>query len=371
MNLIDLITRKDRAIVEMSGKWSATTCVRQDFSMQSIELSPGDSIRIENAHEIDELRSYPASVGWKWSGARKLSARRFLHKASSPSFLKILVVNNQEAFCKAVFSAAVDEDRYWHDIIFQWQPSIGLLKKFSLIVRCESGEGLKVSNGGVVLGISPKFNSRALVPTLIKGVGIEVGPGLNPQILPTKDVHVRYVEAARPEEWVRLYKKTGKTDVQSTDKLWENYLVSNASLLDSVEDQSLDFIFSNHVFEHLMNPIGVLKNWGRKLRPSGLVYNVVPDAHSCFDLRQPLSGPQEWREEYRNQTWTAGRAKYEKWCMYTAPYNTPEDLVKRGYSVHVHYYTAESAAQLAHILIDEGASLATSLAGPGTTKILR
>jgi SAM-dependent methyltransferase len=186
-------------------------------------------------------------------------------------------------------------------------------------------------------------------------VGVEVGPGLNPQIRPSKEVQVRYIEAANAEDYVRLYKKTNKPNVRDTDNLWNHYMVSNASFLDGVDDNSLDFIFSNHVFEHLMNPIGVLENWSRKLCASGLIYNVVPDANSCFDLRQPPSHAREWWEEYEHETWQPGLTKYKKWCKYTAPYNTPEDLINRRYSIHVHYYTPKTAAQLAGILVGKGA----------------
>jgi hypothetical protein len=211
-----------------------------------------------------------------------------------------------------------------------------------------------VTSEAVILGIAPAFDSRDLVPKLIKGMGVEIGPGLNPQIRPSKDVQVQYIEIAEADEWVKLYKKSEKPTAQASEGLWNDYMISNASFLDGIEDNSLDFIFSNHVFEHLMNPIGVLENWSRKLCSSGLIYNVVPDANSCFDCRQPPSPTWEWWKEYEQDAWQPDLSKYEKWCRYTAPYNTPKDLIDRGYSIHVHYYTPRTAVQLAQIMIEKG-----------------
>lgn len=355
MNLIDLINRKDRAVTEISPNIGISSQVRENLKMRTVELSPGSRLTIANAHEFDVLKCYPPTIGWKWSGNRKLSSmRRYFHRASSACLLEILLVNEQANVRECLFSKLIDDDQYWHDIVFKWPARVTALTHFSLVLICQPPKGSKLSSGTVSLGIAPAFDSRAFIPKLIRGVGVEVGPGLNPQIRPSENIQVRYIEAAKGEDWVRLYKKSENPNVQETESLWDRYIVSNASFLDEVGDNSLDFIFSNHVFEHLMNPIAVLENWSRKLCSSGLIYNVVPDANSCFDLRQPLSHAGDWREEYEHKSWQPGLSKYDKWCKYTAPYNTPEDLISRRYSIHVHYYTPKTAAQLADIVVGKG-----------------
>ena len=42
-----------------------------------------------------------------------------------------------------------------------------------------------------------------------------------------------------------------------------------------VPDNSLDFIFGSHVFEHLANPIGHLKRWHAKLKPGVTLMHVI------------------------------------------------------------------------------------------------
>lgn len=322
--------------------------------MRTVELPSGTRLAINDAHEFDLLKSYPATVGWRWSGTgESLSLPRFFRRSKPIPVLKILLVNEKENFCETLFSVQVDDSQYWHDIVFKWPSVVAALKGFSLVV--EFGRSYpSQSRKTVILGIAPAFNSRDLVSKLIRGVGIEIGPGLNPQIHPSADVHVQYVEAAEAKEWVRLYKKKDTSLTDGVDSLWDRYVVSNANFLEGTRDNSLDFIFCNHVFEHMMNPIGVLENWSRKLSGSGLIYNVVPDANCCFDLRQPLSEPREWWEEYKVGMWEPSRSKYEKWCKYTAPYNFPEDLIRRKYSIHVHYYTPKTAAQLCEMMVERG-----------------
>lgn len=198
------------------------------------------------------------------------------------------------------------------------------------------------------------FNSRARFLPLLKGKGVEIGPGLNPHILPSDEVDVSYVESASAEEWVRNYKKTDKPSIAEQNNLWSKYIVADAQMLSSLPDASLDFIYSNHVFEHLMNPVGVLENWRRKLKPSGVVAGVVPDCRYTFDLRQTPSTVDAWVRQRSSGMWGVGQEQYERWCRYTAPYNTPENLIQRKYSIHVHFYTPDTFASLTQLVVNEG-----------------
>lgn len=56
--------------------------------------------------------------------------------------------------------------------------------------------------------------------------------------------------------------------------------------LDSVQDASLDFVYSSHCLEHLADISVALKNWVRVTKPQGYLYIVVPDytlfEHHCW-----------------------------------------------------------------------------------------
>ncbi|RJP20405.1 MAG: class I SAM-dependent methyltransferase [Candidatus Abyssobacteria bacterium SURF_5] len=67
--------------------------------------------------------------------------------------------------------------------------------------------------------------------------------------------------------------------------------ISDASIL-PFKDDSLDYIASSHLLEHLANPIRALVEWNRIVRAGGIVYLVVPDRRFTFDRfreRTPLS----------------------------------------------------------------------------------
>jgi SAM-dependent methyltransferase len=55
---------------------------------------------------------------------------------------------------------------------------------------------------------------------------------------------------------------------------WED---GDAQFLESVEDNSVDFIHSSHCLEHLVDPYEGLKNWLRVLKPGGHLVVTVPD----------------------------------------------------------------------------------------------
>lgn len=121
----------------------------------------------------------------------------------------------------------------------------------------------------------------------------------------------------------------------------DRYVCDNASLLDSIGDHSLDFIFSSHVFEHLHNPLMVIRNWLKKLKLGGFIISNIPDARYTFDARQPISALINIMEGERIGDHVMPRAKYEQWAKYTAPYQTAEQFIQRNYPIYAHYYTPE------------------------------
>jgi SAM-dependent methyltransferase len=56
-----------------------------------------------------------------------------------------------------------------------------------------------------------------------------------------------------------------------------------------VPDDTLDYLCSSHVMEHLPNPIAALCEWHRVLRPGGYLYLVLPDKRFTFDAPRPLT----------------------------------------------------------------------------------
>jgi len=49
------------------------------------------------------------------------------------------------------------------------------------------------------------------------------------------------------------------------------------------KSNSLEYVASSHVLEHVANPIKALVEWHRVLRPGGIIYMVVPDRRYTWD----------------------------------------------------------------------------------------
>jgi len=176
-----------------------------------------------------------------------------------------------------------------------------------------------------------------------KGIGVEIGPGPKPQILPSAHTAVNYVEQATPEAWEKLYGKHRKLRIDSG--LWRHYVVGNADAI-PVAPQSLDFVFSSHVIEHLANPLGHLAYWATLLKASGVIAAVIPDHRCCKDYVFPASTMDELDAEYQLGSMSPSLSHYRRWARHRAQNTDPEEILNSGRSIHVHFYTPESMERI-------------------------
>lgn len=342
MNLYDLIKRKDRAIVacdkaasteeKLSGHWHRT-----------VAFEPGGCVELSQAGGFTVWRDRGLDPHWSVVSSRSAGGELTIEarKTEQSRWQQISSVGAAGvqsgdqggvfgALARRLFGPKAEPVEY-QAISLDLNEMGGAGGEFDL--RLRAGEG-----GPLLLSTGQLLNPRQRILPLLKGNGIEVGPGSNPFVRPGPDVSVRYVEQATADEWAERYrKKHGDNDEMSS--LWQNYIVDAAHELNSIEDGSLDFVFSNHVIEHFVNPLAVFEAWHRKLRPGGVVAGAIPDARFTFDVRQPLSSREDFAREYDAGRFEITDAHYDRWCEYTAPYNTPDNLRARGYSIHIHYYT--------------------------------
>lgn len=337
MNLADIIRRADRSLTVAAGDVEPIVYSVHGKKFQAVRLSKVSRIRLHRADEFYVLRTFPRVIGWKLT----------LDGHGSGDVSLTVLFAADETVRKTLFETRLSAKTEPLDVELEWPMWAG----------DSAGYHLELAYQGecdLVILVGRAFNPRHQILGFLRGAGVEAGPGLNPHVLPSKDVSVRYVESVPAERWVALYKKQNKPSRVQTENLWDNYVLGSALDLSVVDDQSLDFVFSNHVFEHFVNPLGVLENWRKKLKGGGVVAGVVPDCRFTFDLRQVPSTIEEVNSERAAKTYNIDYEKYVRWCRFTAPYNTPENLIERQYSIHVHYYTPERFAEIIQILIKDG-----------------
>lgn len=333
MNLFDIVKRKDRSLAIEAGE---VTAVHRRFPFPSfgVTITAGGRFRLTDAHNFTALRSFPRAPGWA------------AHRQEGDGGAALEVWLNAHNGRRHLLHGSTSEPPPGPpNVALGWPAWAGFLEGYDLTIA-------NVDDQPCYIATTWTFNPRLNLRPLIRGDGIEVGPGTNPFVLPDADTQVRYIEAAPLDEWIGNYGRA--LDPDSLKSLWASYVIGDAVKLDVIPDGALDFIFSSHVFEHLSNPLGVLDNWRRKLRPGGLVAAVIPDLRYCFDLRQPPSTLTDWASEYESGSWQLSRAKYEKWCRHTTPEATPESLITRKYSIHAHYYTSETILHLVEDVIGRG-----------------
>jgi SAM-dependent methyltransferase len=183
---------------------------------------------------------------------------------------------------------------------------------------------------------------------LCRGRGVELGPGPSPQVLPGNDVDVTYVEIATAEQWESLYNQKGNLKIDAA--LWKRYVRGAAHPL-PVEDGSLDFVFTSHVFEHLANPLGHLEHWRHKLRPGGVIAAVVPDIGGSKDYVFSPSSFAELIEEWRAGAMEPQLRHFERWAAVRAPKQSAKEVMDLQRSIHVHYYTHSNIHELLELAV--------------------
>lgn len=69
----------------------------------------------------------------------------------------------------------------------------------------------------------------------------------------------------------------------------------DAQYLNSIEDESFDFLYSSHCLEHLISVNTAMANWSRVVRLGGFLYIVVPD----YLLYEKLQWPSRYNPDHR------------------------------------------------------------------------
>ncbi len=183
---------------------------------------------------------------------------------------------------------------------------------------------------------------RTLARVFIKGSGIEVGAGTRPWPLP---------------EGVKCF----YGDVRD-EKALEQYFETAGSILDGnldaqtfagIADNSVDFVLSAHVIEHLLDPLGAIGQALRVIKPGGIFMLALPDKRYIFDAPRPVTTWDHLLEDYKTGGEPTRREAYYECEKYIAC--LPEEKMDARLSLlmavkadaHYHTWTTETFEHMA------------------------
>ncbi|WP_264570715.1 MULTISPECIES: class I SAM-dependent methyltransferase [unclassified Sphingobium] len=311
MNLFDMARRGD-ANLETSDGVVLGKRNYPDGDWRGLTLTPGAHFKILDARRFASLRHFPTTCGWMLDVPKHAT-------------LRVAVVST---LTQAVLSETVYEgETGFQPLYLPWPHQ--MCGKIDVVI---SNDGPSRTPAFVA---NHRALSRQWLYDLCVGQGMEIGPGSTPQILPGERTDVLYLEQMPAEEWRELYSGGGKYVVRP--ELWGNYIVGEASA-PPTDDSSLDFIFGSHVFEHLVNPIGHLERWRRKLTAGGKVIMVVPDLNGTKDSVHHRCSLESLLDEHQREIWLPEKLHYMRHLR-----RGPDDkkliaLMARMESIHAHYY---------------------------------
>jgi SAM-dependent methyltransferase len=124
---------------------------------------------------------------------------------------------------------------------------------------------------------------RQLLSRHLVGCGVELGPGHIPFPLPFPGTKIAYVDRWAAGEHRQLFPELGDAvEFPRTDILCD----LNVDRLKPLDDASQDFVIASHVLEHVADPIGLMHEIHRVVRPGGTALVLLPDRRRTFDVRR-------------------------------------------------------------------------------------
>jgi SAM-dependent methyltransferase len=165
----------------------------------------------------------------------------------------------------------------------------GLPNKIPKMEPTESAVGEQTSLPSDPLAIRRRFASH------LSGEGIEIGPGHVPFPVPPT-LFVRYLDRWEPTKLTALFPELGEQPGFSKPDVIADL---DMDRLTSFPDASLDFVIASHVLEHLANPLAMLVDIHRVLRPGALLVVLIPDRHKTFDRDRAPTSLSHLIDEYR------------------------------------------------------------------------
>lgn len=180
----------------------------------------------------------------------------------------------------------------------------------------------------------------------LSGQGIEIGGLHNPLSVPRK-VSVRYVDRMSSEELRKQYPELNDKRLVHVD------IIDDGERLETLSDNTQDFVIANHFLEHSENPLNAVRNMLRVLKYNGILYVALPDKRYTFDAGRPVTSLAHILDDYTQGPEHSRLSHFHEWvhlvdgvsdaAEITAKATTLMDL---NYSIHFHVWTQKEMLEL-------------------------
>ncbi|MAN97525.1 MAG: hypothetical protein CMN18_06815 [Roseovarius sp.] len=115
-------------------------------------------------------------------------------------------------------------------------------------------------------------------------LGVEIGPFDRP-LLTRPDWNVRYADVSSTSELRRL---ADNSPLRHADRVVEvDYVLKGISLPQAISGASVRYIFGSHVYEHIADLLGFLRQLAAEMGPGGAIIGAFPDRRYTYDIDRP------------------------------------------------------------------------------------
>ena len=193
---------------------------------------------------------------------------------------------------------------------------------------------------------------REFAARFLAGEGLEIGALHLPLEMPPH-ARARYVDRMSVDDLRAEYPELRGWDLTEVD------VIDNGELLETVAEDSQDFIVANHFLEHCEDPIRTIGTHLGKLRPGGVLFYAVPDKRYTFDYRRPVTPLEHMIEDHEQGPERSRREHYDDWTRLVIVEEGESEaqaeararkLEDEVYSIHMHVWTqAEFLKLIVHV----------------------
>jgi len=182
-----------------------------------------------------------------------------------------------------------------------------------------------------------------------KGNGLEVGALCYPYLF-NDDCSVKYADIFENNKLRSIL------DDVPLDNLYQKKLVNvefilkpPKFLLESISENTFDFVYSSHVIEHTPNPISALNDQLRVTKPGGMIYAVMPNKKNTYDRTRKVTPSDILINKFENSIFehtidealdvvknTDSHALYEPYK--DNPLEYAKEIIKKKEGIH-HFHT--------------------------------